>query len=247
MAYLTQSQYKLDKSQAKGWKTVGLNLSPDVEAKLVLGNKKLPTMCAMAGTCASVCLVKTGMNKFPKHARVRALKTKEWIQAPKVFVANVSKEIAQAEQAAKRAGMKLAVRPNLLSDQPALAHMLAKAHPHVQFYDYTKLPRPRGRMLDNYHLTYSVSERTTREDLVHCLAYGINLAVVTNVRRGKPFPKTMRVMGKCLRIVDGDADDLRFLDDEGVVVGLRWKGSNADLAVGLAGNFVHDVTKELVR
>lgn len=246
MTYLTHSQYKLDKSQARGWKTVGLNLSPEHEAALVL-KKPLPTMCAMAGACASVCLVKTGMNKFPQHAKVRARKTEQWLKNPKAFISQVDKEIKAAHQSALKSQQKLAVRPNLLSDQPRLAHQLAKLNPGIQFYDYTKLPLPRGRMLDNYHLTYSVSERTTKADLLHCLSRGVNLAVVTSVKKGQPLPKTMKVMGKTLDVVDGDADDLRFLDAEGVVVGLRWKGSNANLAKGIAGGFVIDPTKGLVR
>lgn len=247
MTYLTKSQYKLDKSMARGWKTVGLNLAPDKEASIVLGDQTLPTMCAKSGTCASVCLVKTGMNKFPKHAKVRALKTKEWVKDPNGFLSKVSKEIQAAKQSAQKAGHKLAVRPNLLSDQPKLAHGLAKLHPDVQFYDYTKLPRPRQRVLDNYHLTYSFSEKTTGQDLAHCLAFGINIAVVTNIKKGKPLPSKMKVMGQWLKVVDGDKDDLRFLDSEGVIVALRWKGSNKDLQAGIAGGFVVDPQKELVR
>jgi hypothetical protein len=241
-SYLTTSQYKLDKSKARGWKTVGLNLSPATEAGLVLG-KTLPTMCAMAGTCADVCLAKTGMNVFPASVKARARRTQEYMTDYKGFVAKVDKEI----KALAKTHKKLAVRPNLLSDRPGLAHSLANLNPTVQFYDYTKLPVPRRRVLDNYHLTYSVSEKTTKADLAHCLQFGINMAVVFNVRRDGKLPAKLKVQGKWLRVVDGDKDDLRFLDPEGVVVGLRWKGSNARMAEGVKGGFVHDAKTELVR
>lgn len=247
MKILTHSQYKLDKSVARGYKTVGINLAPDVEASLVLKDNSIPSMCAMSGTCARVCLVKTGMNVFPQSAKTRALKTKWWVQDPAHFLKQAQHEIELAHTGAFMKGLKFAVRPNLLSDQPKLAQGLARALPHIQFYDYTKLPKPWARTLENYHLTYSVSERTTGKDLRECLDHRINLAVVTAIKRNAPLPKTMRVMGQTLRVVDGDADDLRFLDKTGSVVMLRWKGSQARMVAGVAGGFVIDPTKELTR
>lgn len=247
MKYLTHAQYKLDKSVARGYKTVGLNLSPATEAQQVLNDKTIPTMCQFSGTCANVCLVKTGMNVFPAGQKARAQRTRDWVKEPAKFLQAVTAEVVLAEQAARKGGMKFAVRPNLLSDQPRLAQSLAKALPHVQFYDYTKLPRPRGRMLDNYHLTYSVSEKTTAADLRHCLTYGVNMAVVVNLRKGAQLPKKFRVQGQLLPVIDGDKDDLRFLDNENSVVMLRWKGSKQRMAEGIKGGFVIDVAKELVR
>lgn len=247
MGYLTTSQYKLNKSLSRKWKTVGLNLSPAREAAKVLKRKTLPTMCPQAGTCADVCLVKTGMNVFPAGTTARARKTLEWVEKPHVFVAKVSKEIKAELQLAQKKGLKLAVRPNLLSDQPKLAHELARQNPKVQFYDYTKLPKPRVRVRDNYHLTYSVSERTTRADLQHCLDYGINMAIVVPLRKGAVLPRTFKVLGKTLPVVDGDADDLRFLDPEGCVVMLRWKGSKTRMQAGIMGGFVIPHDRELVR
>lgn len=233
---LTTAQYKLDKSSGRGYKTVGLNLSPDVEASTILG-KKLPTMCAMAGACAAGCLVKTGMNVFPASARARASKTEQWLKDPKTFVWLVDKEIRKEEAKALKKGMKFAVRPNLLSDQRKLAVALAKLNPMVQFYDYTKLPMTLATMPTNYHLTYSVSERTTRGVLAAMLTRGINPAMVFDTKRGKPLPTHYTLLGKSMPVIDGDADDLRFLDPRGVIVGLRWKGSNARLVDALAGGF----------
>ncbi len=247
MKILTHAQYKLDKSVARGYKTVGINLSPDIEAALILKDTTIPTMCAMSGTCADVCLVKTGMNVFPAGAKARAAKTQLWVTQPRVFVGMANHEILAAHAAATKAGMKFAVRPNLLSDQPKLAHMLAKTHPMVQFYDYTKLPKPATRVLPNYHLTYSVSERTTRADLWHCLHNDINLAVVVALRKGAPLPKTFTVMGYPLSVIDGDKDDLRFLDPKGCVVMLRWKGSIDRMNAGVVGGFVVNPTLELKR
>lgn len=246
MKILTHAQYKLDKSVARGYKTVGISLAPDVEARLTLGDKTLPTMCAMAGSCAAGCLVKTGMNNWSMNATFRARKTQRWVLNPHDFLLDTTKEIGSAHRSALKAGLKFAVRPNILSDQPKLAHGLARMNPAVQFYDYTKLPKPANRTLPNYHLTYSVSERTRREDLQHCLQNGINLAVVVALGRGAPLPKRYKVLGQWLKVIDGDADDLRFLDPKGVVM-LRWKGSRDRMHAGMVGGFVMNPTLELVR
>ena len=40
------------------------------------------------------------------------------------------------------------------------------------------------------------------------------------------------------RVIDGDTHDLRFTDPQGVIVGLRFKGTNARRAMGVANGFV---------
>ncbi len=52
------------------------------------------------------------------------------------------------------------------------------------------------------------------------LQQGFNVTVVFAVKKGEPLPKTWNGY----RVIDGDIHDLRFLDPEGVVVGLRAKG-----------------------
>src|SRR5688500_12464681 len=122
---LTTSQYKLNKSASKGWKTVGLNLSPALEARTVLKDKSLQTMCAMAGSCAAGCLARTGMNVFQASIKARARRTKDYVRDPAGFTKQVSAEITRLHKRYP----KLAIRPNLLSDQPRLAHTLARLHP----------------------------------------------------------------------------------------------------------------------
>jgi hypothetical protein len=106
--------------------------------------------------------------------------------------------------------------------------------PDVQFYDYTKhedrvIKHARGLMPANYHLTFSRSE-TNEDACLRVLAAGGNVAVVFAVSSHKrrdgtlaPLPATWHGY----RVVDGDEDDLRFLDPAGVVVGLRAKGRKA--------------------
>lgn len=238
---LTTRQYKLDKSAPHGYQTVGLNLSPADEMSQVLGINA-PTMCAMAGACAAGCLAKTGMNVFPQSIRARAERTKQWVRDPKTFVSNVLTELDTALTKATRNGMFFAMRPNLLSDQRKLAVQLATARPAMQFYDYTKLSLSAATLPSNYHLTYSVSERTTPGVLWQMLEAGVNPAIVFDTPRDTPLPSHYTVMGTRMPVIDGDAHDMRFKDPVGVVVGLRWKGSKARLADALAGGFAFSAT-----
>ena len=82
--------------------------------------------------------------------------------------------------------------------------------PQVQFYDYTKIPNRRN-VPSNYHLTFSRSE-TNHQDVI--LSQN-NVAVVFDV-----LPATY--LGRT--VIDGTETDLRFLDPQNVVVGLKANG-----------------------
>jgi hypothetical protein len=93
-----------------------------------------------------------------------------------------------------------------------------QAFPHVQFYDYTKIPITRRRNRPaNYHLTFSLSERN-EADAKRALTAGVNVAAVFPTR---DFPPTY--LGT--PVIVGDESDLRFTDPRGVVVALYAKGS----------------------
>ena len=94
------------------------------------------------------------------------------------------------------------------------------AFPHVQFYDYTKIPNRRVADITNYHLTFSYSGVSDFAPVIikalHHYGDDINFAVVF---RGD-MPKTF--LGR--PVINGDESDLRFMDRRGVVVGLKAKG-----------------------
>ena len=70
----------------------------------------------------------------------------------------------------------------------------------------------------NYHLTWSYSEANQKyaDYFKTALDKGMNVAVV--------FKNELPVSYKNTRVINGDKDDLRFLDDKGVIVGLKSKG-----------------------
>jgi hypothetical protein len=94
------------------------------------------------------------------------------------------------------------------------------------FYDYTKRPNRLDRKLPkNYHLTVSYSKATERyqnivEDAIKKHS-DINVAVV--FRDKKKIPVTF--LNKS--VIDGNKDDLRFLDLKGSIVGLYARGKEA--------------------
>jgi hypothetical protein len=115
--------------------------------------------------------------------------------------------------------LKPAVRVNGTSDLPKLALQLADEFRRVQFYDYTKLARPWTRVRSNYHLTFSYSGSNLSESL-QALQAGVNVSVVFNTSKGQDLP----AVWQGYPVIDGDMHDLRFLDPQGSIVGLRANG-----------------------
>jgi hypothetical protein len=108
--------------------------------------------------------------------------------------------------------------------------------PDVTFYDYTKnVARANlsglGAMPANYGLTFSRAEHNEARALA-VLGNGGNVAVVFNARtaHAKRAADPLPAFWHGFRVIDGDHDDLRFLDPTGArgyVVGLRAKGPRA--------------------
>jgi hypothetical protein len=87
------------------------------------------------------------------------------------------------------------------------------------FNDYTKLPIATGLVADNVYRCKSATELTTRDEFLNYAARGLNHAVPFDIPRDAPLPEYFHG----IPVVDGDVDDLRFLDPDGVIVGLRFK------------------------
>lgn len=133
------------------------------------------------------------------------------------------------ERRARERKMKPVIRMNGTSDLrwetiPPIDHYpnIMAAYPEVQFYDYTKIPRRfPSRLPDNYYLLYSRSEKPeSKRESAEYHRHGVNSAVVFSTAKSEPLPR--RFWGR--PVIDGDDDDLRFLDPKGVIVGLRAKG-----------------------
>ena len=106
---------------------------------------------------------------------------------------------------------------------PAMPHNkmnIFQEFPEVQFYDYTKIPNRKVADYPNYHLTWSYSSANPKyEELFwDVIRKGMSVAVVFR----KPINMTT---WRGYKVVDGDKDDLRFLDPQSSIVALYAKGA----------------------
>ena len=169
--------------------------------------------------CIKLCLNTSGHGKFNFTQEARIRKTRFLFEHRAEFLASLRYDIERAIRRAAKLGLRLIVRLNGTSDLPWLGMQFAAEFPQVEFYDYTKCPKPWLRVRANYHVTFSYSGKNL-VDAMDALAHGINVAVVFDIKKGKPLPETWN--GR--PVIDGDAHDARMEDPAGVIVGLRAKG-----------------------
>jgi hypothetical protein len=210
---------KTVKGQKRGYKTAILYLAPTT----LSGYQVCPM--ATAG-CTAACLNTAGQGVFANVQKARITKTKFFFTHREEFMTQLVCELTKFVAKTRKEGFEPVVRLNGTSDI-LWEHIRAfKAWPNVmaffpdvQFYDYTKhIPSKRQDKPANYHLTYSVSDDpASHARALQALHHGWNVAVVFR----KVLPETF--LGH--PVVNGDQDDLRFLDAQGVIVGLKAKGS----------------------
>ena len=204
---------KTPKGEKLGYLTGIMYLAPASESGVI-------NVCPKSTEgCRTACLFTAGYGTYDKVWNDRTAKTLFMVNDNDAFINSLRYDIAKLVRKANKANMIPAVRINGTSDIPKLALQMAREFPNVQFYDYTKIPRPYDRTLPNYHVTFSLSESNVPEAL-DVLGHGMNVAVVFDRIKGEPLPNEFHGF----KVVDGDISDLRFLDEQGVVVGLRAKG-----------------------
>lgn len=218
MNLLTTANAKIQKSKDRGYLTFGLHLAP--------GNLSGHEVCVKRSPgCTVACLNTNGRGAFNSVQQSRIQKTQFLFDHRDAFMSLLFHQVNLAVRKARREGYIPAFRPNLTADLAweSMRHKgenLMEAFSDVQFYDYTKIPmRMRrylnGKLPSNYHLTFSQSEVNYAlvQEFVQLKG---NVAVV--------FRKALPAKYLGVPVVDGDADDLRFLDPANVVVGLKEKG-----------------------
>ena len=207
---------KTMKGEKLGYLTFIMHLAPST----LSGYQVCPS--ASAG-CTKACLNLSGMGKFSNVQAARISKTKWFFEDRQAFMAQLVKEIEAAIRKANRMKLLPVFRLNGTSDirweiYPVTRNgveygNIMEAFPQQQFYDYTKIPNRRD-LPRNYHLTFSRSEVNEMLAL-DVMRSGMNVAVVFDEIPAK-------WMG--VKVVDGTETDLRFLDEDFVVVGLKANG-----------------------
>lgn len=165
--------------------------------------------------CASACLNTAGRGKFTSTQNSRLQRTLHYINNRVEFLSNLRNEIIKYANKHD----KLAIRLNGTSDinwNPFI-RQIHKINPNIVFYDYTKNLNQAIKALEmnNYYVTFSRSEENHAECMV-ALQNGINVAIVFK----EGFPDKWNGYP----VIDGDISDTRFLDEQGVIIGLSAKG-----------------------
>ena len=210
-------------------------------------HKEVVTCTHASPSCLKDCIYHTGNARFDNVHMAREMRTSRLFHPEtkamtmKQIQADIRKLEMLCEEIHSFYGVQLqpVIRLNGTTDinWAKEAASLHEKFPHIQFYDYTKVPKYMDMYLSgqnpytgkpfapNYHVTFSRSE-TNRVEALKYLEMGGNVAIVFD-----KTPETLTYHGKTYRVVDGDRHDLRFLDDvegmkqsgEGLVIGLKYK------------------------
>jgi hypothetical protein len=210
-------------------------------------HKEVVTCTHASPSCLKDCIYHTGNARFDNVHMAREMRTSRLFHPETKATTmleietDIERLISLCKEILRFHGVQLqpVIRLNGTTDinWAKEAASLHEKFPHIQFYDYTKVPKYMDMYLSgqnpytgkpfspNYHVTFSRSE-TNRAEALKYLEMGGNVAIVFD-----KTPETLTYHGKTYRVVDGDRHDLRFLDDvegmkqsgEGLVIGLKYK------------------------
>ena len=192
---------------------------------------------SMTKGCQAACLYTAGQGIYDNVKAGRMRRTLQFIYRQDEFMARLAHEIDRLVVKAKELGLIAAVRLNGTSDIAYediaigdYANIFAM-FPNVAFYDYTKRydRLEKCASIRNYHLTFSRAEtKLSDSQAIKALDNGHPVTVVFS----DSLPKTWHGY----QVIDGDKHDFRVWDS-GVVVGLKFKGSNANKAGAIESGF----------
>lgn len=203
-----KSNTKLAKNKLQ---TYGLSLIPHSL------NSKAENLCRFSTKeCRGMCLNMSGRSAFTMVQTARLRKTDFFVYHKDLFVEKLYNELKIINDKGKSA-----IRLNVVSDvdwedefnkyDKSLGDFS-----NTLFYGYTKNPfMIENNRINNQHFTFSYSgynwnwcERFLKEKKA-------NVAIV--------FKNTLPLIYNGFPVISGDTSDERFLDDKGVVVGLKYK------------------------
>ena len=186
--------------------------------------------------CASTCLFHQGRGRFPQVEASRIKKTRKYAKDPHLATEQIDAELKLFAVRAKEYDFIPCVRLNCFSDIPweerhipALNGTIIDNNPHIQFYDYTKIPWGERsaweNMPTNYYLIYSYDG--TEEDIPNCLKIlkqGHNIHMVYSKPNYKKFLKELSESSflECFHqwlypMINSEISDNRFLDPSPVI------------------------------
>jgi len=172
--------------------------------------------CPWARTCIKDCLDTSGHGVMKQVVTAKAQRTLYMLLEPAQYRMKLISELGDLRDRAARRDMTPCARLNGVTDLGW--GWVIDLFPDVQFYDYTKsIARVLANRRSNYHLTFSYDGRLdSMTNAKRAFKAGVNTAVCSRgIRperwRGRP-------------VLDGDRNDLRFLDPPKHWVWLGAKG-----------------------
>jgi hypothetical protein len=194
-------------------------------AILYLAGSGDPRLCkASSPGCRKACLVtNSGRGIMNSVKLARQGKSNFYFNNPIGFKFWIKKDIESLIKKANKLGKKPAVRLNGGSDLDWTD--IYNQFPDVQFWEYVADPVLAVKLsnLKNVHVTFSRKETTTNRILGRIMSHEINVAMVFDLW-SKSKGKLPKAVGN-VPVIDGDKHDLRFLDPQNVIVGLRFKST----------------------
>ena len=213
---------KTVKGTKQGYSTGIVYLAPSDESGIA-------NTCPNASKgCREACLFTAGRGTMDNVRNPRIKKTKNFFDNKDQWISQLKNEIQKETKKATKNNKKFVVRLNGTSDIPWENENIFQTEKETQFYDYTKNPKRMidfldGKMPTNYHLTFSKSEKNDAVcDIV--LRKGGNVAMVFRNYDKVIANGSYNYNGKTYRVIDGDKNDLRFLDPKNCIIALKAKG-----------------------
>lgn len=181
--------------------------------------------CAMAeqAGCINACLNTAGRGAMNNVQTARERKAQWFYSDRDGFMRQLMQDIAKFQNYCNKRDIQPVVRLNGTTDiRWELVKLdgltIFELFPRVIFYDYTKIANRNTSHIENYHLTWSYSAANAKyEKHFDAAVQDMPVAVVFRT----PYKgKTWRGYD----VIDGDANDLRFLDPKRTIVALYAKG-----------------------
>lgn len=194
-----------------GMETYGLSLIP---ANL---NSLGENLCKYSTKeCRAMCLNTAGRGKFDTIQVARKMKADFFVQHRRLFIDKLYNELLKIDKKGKAA-----IRLNVISDvdweeEFQLFGKSLKDFNNILFYGYTKNPFiVQFNDNPNCHYTFSFSGGNWQWCEKFLQERKANIAVV--------FKKVVPLEYKGYPVINGDLSDERYLDPQGVIVGLKFK------------------------
>jgi hypothetical protein len=216
---LSTANPKIQKGTKLGYLSFILHLAPaDLSGRNTCPKATEGCKAACLNTAGRGGMFRKGENTNTiQKARIR--KTQYFYEARDYFMQDLYEDIQKGIKLATKLGLTPVFRLNGTSDLSWEKYTindknLFELFPTVQFYDYTKVLGRKVSQYKNYFLIFSKADGND-SDVAEAILQGMNVAAV--------FDKVPEgYMGR--PVINADEHDLRFLDDKGVIAGLKAKG-----------------------